>query len=115
MAYESSKAGVESQLQPLYYTTATATRDPSRLCDLHNRSWQLQIPDPLHKARGRTHILMATSQVRFHCAPVGTPNPSFKCLLISKLSYLWKVKSENLIFYFLFKNNIQAIAQRGEL
>ena len=35
--------GVESELQLLAYTTATATWDPSHVCDLHHSSWQYQI------------------------------------------------------------------------
>ena len=37
---EVPKLGVESELQLLACTTATATRDPSLLCDLHLSSWQ---------------------------------------------------------------------------
>ena len=34
---------VESELQLLAYTTATASRDLSQVCDLHHSSWQCQI------------------------------------------------------------------------
>ena len=54
---------VELELQPPTYTTATATRDLSRLCDVHYNSWQCRILDPLIKARDQSHILMDTSQV----------------------------------------------------
>ena len=40
------------------YTTATATRDLSRVCDLHHGSRQCRIPTPLSKARDRTCIIM---------------------------------------------------------
>ena len=40
------------------HTTATATPDPSCVCDLH----QCWILNPLHKARERTHVLMDASQ-----------------------------------------------------
>ena len=33
---------------------ATTTWNPSRVCDLHYSSWQLQILNPLSKARDRT-------------------------------------------------------------
>ena len=33
---------VELELQLLAYTTATATLDPSRVCDLHHSSWQCE-------------------------------------------------------------------------
>ena len=34
------------------------TWDLSRICNLHHSSWKCWIPDPLRKARDRTHILM---------------------------------------------------------
>ena len=40
-----------------------ATRDPSRICDLHHNSWQCWILSPLSEARDQTHILMDTSRV----------------------------------------------------
>ena len=55
------------------YTTVTTTRDPSCVCDLQHSSWQRQIPDPMIKARDQTRIPMDTSQIRFHCATMGTP------------------------------------------
>ena len=39
------------------YTTATATPDPSRVCNLHHSSQQRQILNPLSEARDQTHIL----------------------------------------------------------
>ena len=56
---------VESELQLQAYTTATATPDPSRVCDLHHSSWQHWVLDPLSKARDQTHILMDTSWIGF--------------------------------------------------
>ena len=44
MAYGSSRLEVESKLQLSVCTTATATRDLSRLCDLHHSSRQTQDP-----------------------------------------------------------------------
>ena len=55
------------------YTTATATWDPSHVFNLYHRSWQHWIPDPLSEARDRTHILMDTSWICFHCTTTGTP------------------------------------------
>ena len=60
---EVPKLGVELELQVLAYTTATATQDPSHICNLHHNSEQCQILNPLSKARDRTHILMDTSQI----------------------------------------------------
>ena len=45
------------ELQPPAYTTATATQDPSRVCDLRS-SWQHQILNLLSKGRDRTCILI---------------------------------------------------------
>ena len=81
---EVSRIGVE-------YTTATATRDLSRVCHLHHSSAQHQILNPLSKARDRTLIPMDTSRVRYHCAtkgiltllkaePVPTPYPHSRVL-----------------------------------
>ena len=56
------------------YTTAiaTATQDPSHVCDLSHSSWQCQIPDPLSKAMDQTHILMDANQIHF-CSMMETP------------------------------------------
>ena len=74
---EVPRLGVESELQLLAYTTASATWDPSCICDLHHSSRQCQIPDPLSEAKDRTHILMDISWIHFCCITMGTP-----CLLI---------------------------------
>ena len=58
---------VESELQLPAYTTATATRDLSRICDLHHSSQQRQIHNPLSEARDQTRIHMDTSWV---CNPL---------------------------------------------
>ena len=42
---------------------ATATQDPSRVCDLHHSSWQPWIPNPLSKARDQIRTLMVPSQI----------------------------------------------------
>ena len=61
---EVPRLGVKSELQLQAYTTATAMPDPSWVCDLHHRSWQHQIFNPLSKARDQTHILVDTSRRR---------------------------------------------------
>ena len=60
---EVPRLGAESELQLLAYTTATATatRDPSHVCDLYCSSWQQRILNPLSKARHRTCIFTDTS------------------------------------------------------
>ena len=44
---------------------ATATWDPSRVCDLHHSSWQHLILNPLIQARDGTHKLMVPSRIHF--------------------------------------------------
>ena len=48
---EVPRIGVESELQLPVYTTATATRDPRRVCDLHHSSRQCWILNPVSDAR----------------------------------------------------------------
>ena len=56
---EFSKLRVEEELQLPAHATATATRDPSHICDLACSScWIL---NPLSEARDPTYILMDTS------------------------------------------------------
>ena len=50
--------GVESKLQLLAYTTATAMQDPSHICNLYHSLQQCQILNPLSGARGQTHNLI---------------------------------------------------------
>ena len=58
---EVPRRGVQSELQPPAY--ATATQDPSHVCDPHYSSQQRRILNPLSKARDRTHNLMFTSRI----------------------------------------------------
>ena len=55
---EVPRLGIELELQLPAYTTATATQDPSHICDLHHSSWQRGIFNPLSKATDQTCILM---------------------------------------------------------
>ena len=59
--YGSSQARVKLELQLL--GTATATQDPSHICNLCYSSWQHQILNPLSEAKDGTHILMDISLV----------------------------------------------------
>ena len=61
---EVPRLGVESELQLLAYTTATAMPDPSHVWDLHHSSWQRRILNPLSEAGDQTSVLMDASQVR---------------------------------------------------
>ena len=71
---EVPRLGVKSEIQLPVYTTATATQDPSRVCDLHHSSWQHQILNPLSEARDRTRHPMVPSWIRFCCATRGPPH-----------------------------------------
>ena len=71
---EVPRLGVELELQLPAYTTAMATQDPSRICDLHHSSQQHQILNPLNEARDRTRNIMVPSQIHFLCATTGTPD-----------------------------------------
>ena len=70
---EDPRLGVQLELQLLAYTKATATQDPSLVCDLQHSSRQCRTPGPLSEARDRTCSLMDTSQIHFHCTTTGTP------------------------------------------
>ena len=60
---EVPRLGIKLELQRPAYAIATAMQDPSHTYNLHHRSQQCQILNPLSKVRDRTHILMDTSQV----------------------------------------------------
>ena len=59
--YGGSQAKGQSELQLPVYTTATASRNPSLICDLHHSSRPCWILDPVREARDRTCILVDTS------------------------------------------------------
>ena len=61
-----ARLGAESELQLLAYATATATLDPSGICNLHHSSWQHEILPSLSRARDRTHVVMDISWVCYH-------------------------------------------------
>ena len=62
---EVPRLGIKSKLQLPAYTTATAMRDLSCVCDLHHHSWQHRILNPLSKAGAQTPNLMVPSRIRF--------------------------------------------------
>ena len=68
-AYGVPRLRVPLELQLLAYTTAyttaTATPDPSHVCNLHHTSRQHWILNPPSEARDGTHILMDTSRVHY--------------------------------------------------
>ena len=71
---EVPRLGVESKLQLPASTTATAMPDLSRVYDLHHRSQQQQILNPLSEARDQTCVLMDISHFRFCCRATRTPS-----------------------------------------
>ena len=84
------RLGVQLELLLPAYATATATQDPSSICDLHHSSWQHWILNPLSRARDRTRNLMVPSRIPFHCATTGPPYLLFNSsLLIILMSYLF--------------------------
>ena len=90
---EVSRLGIQSQLQLLACATATATSDPSHICDLHPSSWQCRILNPLREARDRTHNLMDPSQIHFCYATTGTPK--FLVLFLEEMERLEEVYIQN--------------------
>ena len=63
---EVPRLGLKSELQLLAYTTATATPDLSRVCELHHSSQQGQILNLLSGARDQTYVFMDTGGVHYH-------------------------------------------------
>ena len=61
---EIPRLGVQLELQLPAHTTATATQDLNRVCDLHHSSRQRRISNPLSKGRDRTRNLMVPSRIR---------------------------------------------------
>ena len=82
---EVPRLGVELELQLPAYTTATATRNLSHVCNLHHSSQQHQIPDPRSKARDRTHILMGTKLDSFLLHHNGNPSLMYFHQMISPM------------------------------
>ena len=68
---------VKSGLQLPAYATATATSDPSCVCNLHHSSGHHRIFNPLSRARDQACVLMDANQIRFHWAMMGTPPDDF--------------------------------------
>ena len=62
-AYVVPGQGVKSELWLPAYATATATPDPSCICELCYSLWQSWILKPLREARDQTCILVDTSQL----------------------------------------------------
>ena len=74
-----------SQARGQLLAYATATQDPSCVCDLHHSSQQCRILNPRSEARDQTHVLMGTSWVRYPWGTRGTPSFLFSTCM----SYLY--------------------------
>ena len=75
--YRGSQARGLIGVQLPAYATATATPDPSRVCDLHHNSRQRRILHPLSEVRDGTHNFLAPNQIRIRCATMETPRGGF--------------------------------------
>ena len=91
---EVPRLGVKSELLPPTYTRATATPDPSPICDLHHSSWQHQILNPLSETRDWTHNLMVPSWIRFSCTMIRTPCSPYCHLLLNSPAWVLYVVEE---------------------
>ena len=97
---EISRLGVLLELQLLAFATATATQDPSRLCDLYHSSQQRQILNPLSEAADRTRNLMVPSRIGFCCAT--TPpliSDSLSYTLVRDTISFWTKRVCLFVFY----------------
>ena len=83
---EVPRLGVQLEQQLPAYATATATRDPSHICDLHYSSRQHQILNPRSEVRDPTCNLMVPSQICFHRATMGTPLSPVNIVVLQELS-----------------------------
>ena len=94
---EVPRLGVKLELQLQVYTTATATGDPYRVCDLHYSSWQCQILNQLSKAWDRTHILLHTSWVHNLLTHNGNSISVFFLSFPFFFSFLWPLLKDHFV------------------
>jgi len=64
---EVPRLGVELELQPPAYATATAIQDPSQVCELQNRWQQFGILNAQSETRDQTHTSWARTGSLFFC------------------------------------------------
>ena len=98
---------VKSELQLLAYASATATRDPSCICNLRHSSWQHQNLNPLSKARDQTCVLMDDRFVN-RGATTGTPR-TYNFNILSKLN-----EHHMFIFIINVSNSIRVFHQSSK-
>ena len=81
---EAAGPGVELELQLPAYATATATRNPSHICDLCRSLRQCWIHNPRSEARDQSRIFTETmlgTTVGTHCCVFSTPPPFHQDML----------------------------------
>ena len=87
------KLGVKGELQLPAYPAATATWDPSCICNPHHSSRRCQILNPLGETRDQTCLLTDTHWICFRHAAVGETFfgflQSFAHYLISTAFFVW--------------------------
>ena len=114
---EVPRLDVKLELQLPAYTSATATQDPSHICNLHSSSWQSNagsILKPLSEARDGTCLLMDTSQILFHCATMGFPSiRDFNALIGLTFLYIFKnqkpISSSDRFLFLVYQLAISAV------
>ena len=110
---EVPRLGVKSELQLPAYITATATWDPSLVCDLHHSSRQHQILNLLSKARDRTCILLDTSQIPFRWATMGAPSFFFNMELSPFETPYWAICLLCLCFLWECQHSVPQCQWKG--
>ena len=88
VAYGGSQAGGRIRAIAPATAAATATQDPSHVCDLHHSSGPRQILNPLNEVRDGTQSLMVPSQIVSTAPPRELPN-FISGVHILKLEYSW--------------------------
>ena len=92
---EVPRLGVKSEPQLLVYATATATRDPSHICDLHHSPEMLD-PQPTEGQRSSQHahgLVFTTTEPQWELHKLDNIN-NFDKTLYSYLINLHKIARE---------------------
>ena len=110
---EVPRPGVQLELQPPACTTATATPDPSGVCNLHHSSRQHQTLNQLSKARDQTCNLLVPNPIHFFCAMMGTPPYIFfiSSCRFKLLSSIVSFNPEGFLLVFLIKHVCKGLNQ----
>ena len=113
---EGTSLGVESEQQPPAYTTATATPDPSCICNLHYSSQQYQILHLLSEEAEHPHGCQSGSCIlRFsktsldsevkagNKAEQGKKKNSLRIIQVRQMDifFTWQKSVEHFFYYFV--------------